>query len=69
MTALTPEELGTTLSVWAHPDDESYLAGGVMAAAAGHGRRVVCVSATAGEHGTTDLATWPPRPPCGHHHP
>ena len=52
---LTPStELGTILSVWAHPDDETYLAGGVMAAARDNGQRVVCVSATAGEHGTPD---------------
>ncbi len=25
--------LGTILSIWAHPDDETYLAGGLMAAA------------------------------------
>ena len=36
-------ELGTILSVWAHPDDETYLAGGVMAAAVDAGQRVVCV--------------------------
>ena len=53
-------ELGTILSVWAHPDDETYLAGGVMAAARDNGQRVVCVSATAGEHGTPDPETWPP---------
>ena len=52
--------LGTILSVWAHPDDETYLAAGVMAAAGDLGQRVVCVSATAGEHGTTDPAAWPP---------
>jgi LmbE family N-acetylglucosaminyl deacetylase len=56
----TDASLGTILSVWAHPDDETYLAGGVMAAAAERGQRVVCVSATAGEHGTNDPATWPP---------
>jgi LmbE family N-acetylglucosaminyl deacetylase len=54
------EALGTILSIWAHPDDETYLAGGVMAEARDHGQRVVCVSATAGEHGTPDPATWPP---------
>jgi LmbE family N-acetylglucosaminyl deacetylase len=54
------EELGTILSVWAHPDDETYLAGGVMAAAVAAGQRVVCLSATAGEHGTDDPAAWPP---------
>jgi LmbE family N-acetylglucosaminyl deacetylase len=52
--------LGTILSVWAHPDDETYLAAGVMAAATDRGQRVVCVSATVGEHGTTDPDTWPP---------
>lgn len=57
---LAPSELGTILSIWAHPDDETYLAGGVMAAARDHGQHVVCASATAGEHGTSDPATWPP---------
>jgi LmbE family N-acetylglucosaminyl deacetylase len=52
--------LGTILSIWAHPDDETYLAAGVMAAAADRGDRVVCVSATAGEHGTSDPEGWPP---------
>lgn len=60
MTATAPDALGTILSIWAHPDDETYLAGGVMAAARDRGQRVVCVSATAGEHGTPDPATWPP---------
>lgn len=54
-------ELGTILSIWAHPDDETFLAGGIMAAAAALGQRVVCVSATAGEHGTDDPARWPPQ--------
>ena len=58
--AVAPDELGTILSVWAHPDDETYLAGGLMAAAADRGQRVVCISATAGEHGTDDPQTWPP---------
>ena len=53
-------ELGTILSIWAHPDDETYLAAGIMAAARDNGQRVVCLSATAGEHGTSDPATWPP---------
>lgn len=56
----TAAQLGTILSVWAHPDDETYLAAGIMAAARDNGQRVVCVSATAGEHGTSDPATWPP---------
>jgi LmbE family N-acetylglucosaminyl deacetylase len=56
----SPTELGTILSIWAHPDDETYLAAGLMAAARDNGQRVVCVSATAGELGTDDPATWPP---------
>lgn len=55
-----PTELGTIVSVWAHPDDESFLAGGIMADAVANGQRVVCVSATAGEHGTDDPDAWPP---------
>jgi LmbE family N-acetylglucosaminyl deacetylase len=57
---LHPTELGTIVSIWAHPDDETFLAGGTMAAAAANGQRVVCVSATCGEHGTDDPVTWPP---------
>jgi LmbE family N-acetylglucosaminyl deacetylase len=57
---LSIADLGTIASIWAHPDDETYLAGGVMAAAAAAGQRVVCVSATAGERGTDDPLTWPP---------
>ena len=52
--------LGTILSVWAHPDDETFVAGGIMAAAADHGQTVVCVTATAGERGTDDPERWPP---------
>lgn len=53
-------DLGTILSLWAHPDDETYLAAGLMAAAREAGRRVVCASATAGERGTPDPCEWPP---------
>lgn len=52
--------LGTVLGIWAHPDDEAYLAGGVMAAAVAGGARVVCVTATRGERGTPDAVAWPP---------
>jgi LmbE family N-acetylglucosaminyl deacetylase len=45
--------LGTVLMVWAHPDDETYLAGGLSAALAEAGRPVVCVTATRGEAGGT----------------
>ncbi|HJV14941.1 MAG TPA: PIG-L family deacetylase [Propionibacteriaceae bacterium] len=53
-------ELGTILSIWAHPDDEAYLCGGVMAMAAAAQSRVVCVTATRGELGVTDATRWPP---------
>jgi LmbE family N-acetylglucosaminyl deacetylase len=52
--------LGTILGVWAHPDDEAYLSAGLMALARDNGQRVVVVTATAGEHGTSDPETWPP---------
>lgn len=52
--------LGTILSIWAHPDDETFVCGGVMAAAVANGQKVVCVSATAGERGTGDPDAWPP---------
>ncbi len=50
--------LGTVLMVWAHPDDETYLAGGLSAALTDVGQRVVCVTATRGEAGgdAADLA-------------
>jgi LmbE family N-acetylglucosaminyl deacetylase len=53
-------ELGTILGVWAHPDDEAYLSGGLMALARDAGSHVVCVTATRGELGTPDPVTWPP---------
>jgi LmbE family N-acetylglucosaminyl deacetylase len=52
-------DLGTVLALWAHPDDETYLSGGLMSAVAAAGQRVVCATASAGEHGTPDSATWP----------
>ena len=54
-------ELGTILGIWAHPDDEAYLSGGLMACARDNGSRVVCVTATRGELGTPDPHAWPPR--------
>jgi LmbE family N-acetylglucosaminyl deacetylase len=52
-------ELGTILGVYAHPDDETYLAAGLMARAAREGKRVVCVTATRGELGSWDEERWP----------
>ncbi|MFF3324130.1 PIG-L deacetylase family protein [Streptomyces sp. NPDC002889] len=54
------DKLGTVLGIWAHPDDEAYLSGGVMAMARDIGSRVVCVTATCGELGTADPVEWPP---------
>lgn len=47
-------DLGSILAVFAHPDDEAYLAGALMAVASDAGRRVVCVTATRGERGFPD---------------
>ena len=46
--------LGDTVAIWAHPDDETYLCGGLMAALRDDGHRVVCVTATRGELGGQD---------------
>jgi len=48
------------LAVWSHPDDESLLAGGLLAEVARRGGRVVNVNATSGEHGTDDPVANPP---------
>src|SRR4051794_15367712 len=50
--------LGTILSVWAHPDDESFVAGGLLAAAGDAGSTIVCLTATRGEQGTVDHGRW-----------
>lgn len=52
--------LGTILGVWAHPDDEAFLSGGLMAAARAAGQRVVVLTATRGELGAPDPDAWPP---------
>jgi LmbE family N-acetylglucosaminyl deacetylase len=41
--------LGDVLAIWAHPDDETYLTGGLLAGLRDVGTRVVCVTATRGE--------------------
>lgn len=53
-------QLGTVVGVWAHPDDEAFLSAGLMASARDAGNRVVCVTATLGERGTSDPVEWPP---------
>ncbi len=51
--------LGRVLAVWAHPDDETYLCGGLLAVATDAGQHVTVVTATAGELGFTDAGAWP----------
>jgi LmbE family N-acetylglucosaminyl deacetylase len=41
----------TILGIWAHPDDEVFVSGGLMADAVRRGDRVVCVHMTRGEAG------------------
>ncbi|MEO8105982.1 MAG: PIG-L family deacetylase, partial [Actinomycetes bacterium] len=60
VSATPGESLGCVLGIWAHPDDEAYLASGLMAQAAAAGSRVVCVTATRGEGGSLDHEKWPP---------
>lgn len=48
------------LAIWAHPDDESMLGAGLIGEVARRGGRVVNVSATLGEHGTSDARLNPP---------
>lgn len=43
------EALGNIVTVWAHPDDETYLTGGLMAMARQSGAQVTCVVATDGD--------------------
>ena len=47
------DHLGTVLTIWAHPDDETYLVGGLSALLTDAGHRVVCVTATRGEAGVS----------------
>ncbi len=54
------KSLGTILSVWAHPDDESFSCAGIMATAVKNGQKVICVTATKGEAGVQDPKRWPP---------
>jgi len=56
MTTDALHRLGTTVAVWAHPDDETYLSGGLSAALRDLGQRVVWVTATRGEAGVPDAS-------------
>jgi len=54
------KRLGTICGIWAHPDDESFSCGGLMAAAVEQGQTVICVTATRGEKGVRNAERWPP---------
>ena len=43
--------MSTVLGIWAHPDDEVFVSGGLMADAVHNGDRVVCLHMTRGEAG------------------
>lgn len=51
--------LGTILFIGAHPDDETFVAGGLLYTAAKNGQKVICVTATRGEQGVQDESHWP----------
>jgi LmbE family N-acetylglucosaminyl deacetylase len=53
------KKLGTVLGVWAHPDDDTYSMGGIMAAAVANGQKVCVITATRGEAGVQDESRWP----------
>jgi LmbE family N-acetylglucosaminyl deacetylase len=54
MTTQDVSQLGTILGIWAHPDDETFMVGGILSMAADNNQKVVCVTATKGESGTKD---------------
>ncbi len=55
------KQLGTILCIWAHPDDESFCAGGILASAVANGQRVICLTFTKGGAGVQDETRWPKR--------
>jgi LmbE family N-acetylglucosaminyl deacetylase len=52
--------MSTVLGIWAHPDDEAFVAGGFLADAARRGHRVVCIYMTRGEAGLGFRESCPP---------
>lgn len=50
----------TVLGIWAHPDDETFVAGGLLADAARRGDHVRCLHLTAGESGQCAQGTTTP---------
>jgi len=58
-TAQDIASLGSILSIWAHPDDETFSCAGIMAIAVANGQNVACITATKGEAGVQDESRWP----------
>ena len=58
-TADDVKNLGTILFIGAHPDDETFTAGGLLAAAVQNGQTVIVLTASRGEGGVQDEARWP----------
>ena len=52
-------KLGTIMGIWAHPDDETFTMGGILAQAAANDQQVIIVTATKGEQGIQDESRWP----------
>jgi LmbE family N-acetylglucosaminyl deacetylase len=52
-------KLGTIMGIWAHPDDESFMVGGILSMAAAAGQKVICITATKGEAGVQNESKWP----------
>jgi LmbE family N-acetylglucosaminyl deacetylase len=53
------KNLGTILGLWAHPDDETFMMGGLMSMVSAFGQSVSCITATRGEAGSQDEQKWP----------
>lgn len=53
------KQLGTIFCIFAHPDDETFTMGGIIAAARRNSQRVIVVTATRGEGGVQDESRWP----------
>ncbi len=47
------------MCIFAHPDDETFGMGGIIAAAVRNGQQVICITATRGELGVQDEHRWP----------
>jgi LmbE family N-acetylglucosaminyl deacetylase len=52
-------KLGSVMGIWAHPDDETFMVGGLLSIAAANGQPVFCVTATKGEAGVQNDSRWP----------